>query len=397
MNAEYSKLTIDITNKLSKQDKKDNGIFITPRTIIEKMFTEIKKHISDPRRILEPSAGTCEIANYAHLTFPDATINAVEFNDTIYNDVAQTVDYKYIHADFTKWSPSYTFDLIVGNPPYVVCGKGDVPEKYHDFVVGRPNLFCTFMLHSMSMLSPGGVLAFVIPTSFLNAAYYAKIRNYMKTEGTILNIVNFASDNKFIETQQATIGLIFGRNESVPTAMVSDCKFSVKFGDNYIFTENSDTIKAVLSGSTTLAKMGVVVKTGTVVWNQHKGALTSDKTKTLLIYNTNVAKTNTVVAQDFANDEKKQYILMDGAKEPIIVVNRGNGNSAYKLSYAYVDGTRPYLVENHLNMIICKTEENARLILASFANKKTEDFVSLFLGNNGLSKTELETIFPIYV
>jgi adenine-specific DNA-methyltransferase len=397
MNAEYSKLTIDITNKLSKQDKKDNGIFITPRTIIEKLFTEIKKHISDPRRILEPSAGTCEIANYAHLTFPDATINAVEFNDTIYNDVAQTVDYKYIHADFTKWSPSYTFDLIVGNPPYVVCGKGDVPEKYHDFVVGRPNLFCTFMLHSMSMLSPGGVLAFVIPTSFLNAAYYAKIRNYMKNEGTILNIVNFASDNKFIETQQATIGLIFGRNESVPTAMVSDCKFSVKFGDNYIFTENSDTIKAVLSGSTTLAKMGVVVKTGTVVWNQHKGALTSDKTKTLLIYNTNVAKTNTVVAQDFANDEKKQYILMDGAKEPIIVVNRGNGNSAYKLSYAYVDGTRPYLVENHLNMIICKTEENARLILASFANKKTEDFVSLFLGNNGLSKTELETIFPIYV
>jgi adenine-specific DNA-methyltransferase len=406
MNAEYSKLTIDITNKLSKQEKKDNGIFITPRTIIEKLFTEIKKHISNPQRILEPSAGTCEIANYAHLTFPAATINAVEFNDTIYNDVAQTVDYKYIHADFTKWSPSYTFDLIVGNPPYVVCGKGDVPEKYHDFVVGRPNLFCTFMLHSISMLSPGGVLAFVIPTSFLNAAYYAKIRNYMKIEGTILNIVNFASDNKFIETQQATIGLIFRRNPVLSECKLnectfgdcklSDCKFSVKFGDNYIFTENSDTIKAVLSGSTTLAKMGVVVKTGTVVWNQHKEALTSDKTKTLLIYNTNVAKTNTVVAQDFANDEKKQYILMDGAKEPIIVVNRGNGNSAYKLSYAYVDGTRPYLVENHLNMIMCKTEENARLILASFANKKTEEFVSLFLGNNGLSKTELETIFPIY-
>jgi hypothetical protein len=55
------------------------------------------------------------------------------------------------------------------------------------------------------------------------------------------------------------------------------------------------------------------------------------------------------------------------------------------------------LVENHLNMILCKTEENARLILASFTNKKTETFVSMFLGNNGLSKTELETIFPIYL
>jgi len=398
MNAEYSRLTIEITDKLSKQEKKNNGIFITPRTIIEKLFTEIKKHVSNPQRILEPSAGTCEIANYAHSTFPNAIIDAVELNDTIYNDVCKTVAYKYIHADFTKWSPSYTYDLIVGNPPYVVCGKGDVPEKYHGFVVGRPNLFCTFMLHSISMLSPGGILAFVIPTSFLNAAYYAKIRNYMKEVGTILNIVDFTRDNKFIETQQATIGLIF-RKESVSTTIeckLSECKFSVKFGDNYIFTENSDTIKAVLSGSTTLSQMGISVKTGTVVWNQHKGALTDDNTKTLLIYNTNVAKTNTVVEQNFANDEKKQYILMDGSKEPIIVVNRGNGNSAYKLSYAYVDGTRPYLVENHLNMIMCKTEENARRILASFADKKTEEFVSLFLGNNGLSKTELETIFPIY-
>jgi adenine-specific DNA-methyltransferase len=396
MNAEYSRQTIEITDKLSKQEKKNNGIFITPRTIIEKLFAEIKKHVSKPQRILEPSAGTCEIANYARLTYPDAIIDAVELNDTIYNDMFRTVDFKYIHTDFTKWSPSYTFDLIVGNPPYVVCGKGDVPEKYHDYVVGRPNLFCTFMLHSISMLSPGGILAFVIPTSFLNAAFYEKIRNYMKQVGTILNIVDFTRDNKFIETQQATIGIIF-RLHTLPLTSSLDCKFSIKFGDNYIFTENSDDIKAILAGSTTLAKMGISVKTGTVVWNQHKGILTDDKTKTLLIYNTNVAKTNAVVEQNFANDEKKQYISMAGTGEPIIVVNRGNGNSAYKLSYAYIDGKRPYLVENHLNMILCKTEENARLILASFTNKKTETFVSMFLGNNGLSKTELETIFPIYL
>ena len=35
-------------------------------------------------------------------------------------------------------------------------------------------------------------------------------------------------------------------------------------------------------------------------------------------------------------------------------------------------------------------------IMISFKNKKTQDFINLFLGNNGLSKTELETIFPIY-
>ena len=395
MENEYSKLTIDITNKLSKKEKKENGIFITPRTIIEKLFAEIRKHTTNFDRILEPSAGTCEIANYARTVFPDAAIDAVEFNDTIFREVSKTiVNINYVHADFTKWTSSYNYDLIVGNPPYVVCGKEDVPEQYQQYVVGRPNLFCTFMLHSISMLAPGGILAFIIPTSFLNAAFYAKIRNYMKSVGTILNIVNFANDGKFIETQQATIGLIFKKE---PVLTIMDCKFSIKFGDNYIFTENSDDIKSVLTGSTTLADMGIKVKTGTVVWNQHKPILTDDKTKTLLIYNTNVAKTNNVVIQDFANDEKKQFISTNGTNEPIIVVNRGNGNSAYKLSYAYIDGKTPYLVENHLNMILCKTEENARIILASFTNKKTETFVSMFLGNNGLSKTELETIFPIYL
>jgi adenine-specific DNA-methyltransferase len=401
MESEYSKLTIDITKKLSKKEKKDNGIFITPRTIIKKLFERIKPECSDVMRILEPSAGTCEIALAAHEAYPDATIDAIEYNDTIFAATAKTINQEkinYVKADFTRWtSKSAKYNIIVGNPPYVVCGKEDVPAQYKDYVTGRPNLFCTFMLHSISMLAPGGVLAFIIPTSFLNSAYYSKTRNYMKSVGTILDIINFTKDNKFIETQQATIGLIYRLHLSdAPVVPTTECKFSMKVGDNYVFTENADDIKEILRGSTTLKALGIQVKTGTVVWNEHKDILTDDATKTLLIYNSNVAKTNSVEILQFNNDEKKQYIMMDGSAGPCIVVNRGNGNSAYQLSYAYVDGKRPYLVENHLNMILCKTEATAKKILASFANEKTVRFVSTFLGNNGLSKTELETIFPIY-
>jgi hypothetical protein len=35
-------------------------------------------------------------------------------------------------------------------------------------------------------------------------------------------------------------------------------------------------------------------------------------------------------------------------------------------------------------------------IIKSFKNPKTKKFIEIFLGNNSLSKTELETIFPIY-
>jgi hypothetical protein len=60
------------------------------------------------------------------------------------------------------------------------------------------------------------------------------------------------------------------------------------------------------------------------------------------------------------------------------------------------------LIENHLNVIYSdkikgkKLDKILNLILKSFKDKRTQKFIDMFLGNNGLSKTELETIFPIY-
>ena len=95
---------------------------------------------------------------------------------------------------------------------------------------------------------------------------------------------------------------------------------------------------------------------------------------------------------------------MEGSTNPIIVVNRGNGNSAYKLNYAIVNIETPVLCENHLNVIYSNnTTNNFDLltlydkIITSFENPKTNLFIKMFLGNNSLSKTELETIFPIYL
>jgi len=36
-------------------------------------------------------------------------------------------------------------------------------------------------------------------------------------------------------------------------------------------------------------------------------------------------------------------------------------------------------------------------VIRGFENPKTEKFIDMFFGNNGLSKTELETIVPIYL
>jgi len=406
--SQFSDLTVRLTKRLSKTEKKEHGIFITPRNVIARLLEKTDTFIDsldiEIEDVLEPSCGTCEIIQYLDSNYSGMVIDGLENNATIFAEISNlqfsadnTV--ALTHSDFMRFRATKQYDMIIGNPPYVVCPVDVVPLEYRQYVVGRPNLFGAFILHSLSMLRVGGILSFIIPTSFLNAAYYAKIREHILNTCEILSIINFEKDCGFMDTQQSTFGLILRKVDR--DRPIATCKHSFKFGDNYIFTENADKLKDILAGSTTLKALGLSVKTGTVVWNQHKDILTHDTTKTLLLYNSNLVD-NAIKTMSFKNDEKKQYIDMSGNTKSVIVVNRGIGTSAYVLSYAHVQTTSPYLIENHLNYIysneMTESERNRvfDIVLNSFKNSKTQEFIDVFLGNNGLSKTELETIFPIY-
>jgi hypothetical protein len=415
---QYSQLSIDVTRELSKNEKKENGIFITPKIIITKLFDVIIKYASENeisiKTILEPSCGTCEIVNYCDNIFNGVHIDAVEFNDKIFEHIkGLSFENKVtiFHQDFIEFNSLIKYDLIVGNPPYFVLEKDyKIPEKMELYIYGRPNIFGLFIIQAISMLAPNGILAFVIPKSFLNSAYYSKIRNFIKETCKILEIIDFEKDNKFIDTQQSTFGIILQR-ESKTTNILNECNYSIKINDNFMFTNDSTILKTLFKDSTTLEKLGLNVRTGTIVWNEHKVGnkkqkpeLTDDENETVLIYNTNLTKEHSIDLKLFKNEEKHQYIKKDGRIDPVLVVNRGNGNSTYKLNYALVSNIGPYLIENHLNEIYStkkmKKEELINLfnkIIQSFENPKTQIFIDLFLGNNGLSKTELETIFPIYL
>ena len=398
---EFSPLTIDITKQLSKEIKKKEGIFITPRRIVQKLHDLLLSLPSvDFSRVLEPSCGTCEIVQYLDKTQQGIVLDAVEKNDTIFSQIQQTVwsgknEIRLFHQDFMRFSPDRKYTLIIGNPPYVVCSAEQIPEQYKPFVVGRPNLFALFILHAYSLLEERGVLAFIVPKSFLNASYYNSIRCFLKENGEILSVLDFEQDNLFLETQQATIGFVFRK---ITGNKSSQCPYSLRLNDQCIFNHRIPEINTLLQNSTTLQKLGLKVKTGTVVWNQHKNILTDDPTGTLLIYNSNIVQ-NGICLKKFSKDEKKQFIRLSGNVEPIIVVNRGNGNSSYKLTYSWVDGSTPYLIENHLNIIYSpeKKRELLEPVYKSLQNPKTLRFIELYFGNGGLSKTELETILPIYL
>ena len=362
MNTQFSPLTIEITNLLSKNDKKTHGIFFSPKTIIEKLTQELLFYISQENiqinTILEPSCGSCEIVLKLNKLFNNSNIDAIELNHIIFEKI-KNIDFtsinnnsvELINKDFITYLPKKSYDLIIANPPYVICDKKMIPEKYKQYILGRPNLFCIFIIHSLYLLNDNGIAAFIIPKSFLNSHYYSLVRNYIKSCCFIVKIMNF--DNDFIDTEQSTMGIILHKKNM--NYQSSPCEYSIKLNDGFIFTINIQLMRDLFDGSTTLQKMGLSVKTGTIVWNEKKPLLTSDSSKTLLLYNSNITKDNTIKLMEFKNNEKKQYINIEGSIEPIIAVNRGNGNAAYKLNYALVNIDEPFLCENHLNIIYCKS------------------------------------------
>lgn len=407
MSTQFSELTLKVTKLLTKQEKKEYGIFISPNSIISGLFSVIKLHLENNlnciKKILEPSCGTCEIINYCDKLLDNVEIHGIELNNTIYNSIKDLNfknDVSIFNIDFIKYKTDNLYDLIIGNPPYFVCKKSDVPAEYTKYIHGRPNIFGIFILHSLSLLKPGGILALIIPNSFLNSLYYSTIRNYIKETCTIIKIDDYSCLNDFIDTDQSTFGLVLKKN--ITKLIPSECKYSILFNGNYIFTNDSKKLKEIFENSTTIKKMGLAVRTGQIVWNEVKDQLTDNKDNTILIYNSNISKDNKFEIKEFKNDEKKQYINRDGRIDPVLVVNRGNGNSDYKLNYAIIK-RGPFLIENHLNEIYSpKKIKNSDLlelyekIMTSFEHQKTKKFIEIFLGNNSLSKTELETIFPIY-
>ena len=143
------------------------------------------------------------------------------------------------------------------------------------------------------------------------------------------------------------------------------------------------------------------VSVGTVVWNQCKNILTDDKTKTRLIYSSDI-NNNTLIMKKYNNEDKKNYINKPGITRPMIVINRGYGVGEYNFNYCLIDETN-YLIENHLICIECKNDlphdqliDLYKKLMLSLQDQRTLTFIDIYFGNNAINTTELNHILPIY-
>jgi len=151
--------------------------YYTQDKIVDAVHNLIKDHFKTQKEIyvLEPSVGTGNFIYATHELSVNSKITGFEINETtakiakilhpeadinLRSFETEFIDEKGNNKDFSQ-----QYDLVIGNPPYgehrgLYKGLGEEPKiaKYEDYFVKR----------SLDSLKPSGVLAMVLPSSWLN-------------------------------------------------------------------------------------------------------------------------------------------------------------------------------------------------------------------------------------
>lgn len=91
------------------------------------------------------------------------------------------------NSDFLTITNEKKFDFIVGNPPYIEFNKAiSKPNENYG------NIYANFMIYSSKLLKTNGILAFIVPISYISTPRMSKVRYIMSQNLPKQHILNFS-------------------------------------------------------------------------------------------------------------------------------------------------------------------------------------------------------------
>lgn len=320
------------------------------------------------------------------------------------------------------------YDLVVGNPPY---GRVTLPQhlrdKYKRSLYGHANLYGAFTDMALRFAKPGGVIAYVTPTSFLAGKYYKALRTLLSREAPPVSI-GFVSDRRgvFSDVLQETLLATYQRdgnpgvtrvhfiapsNGGIVSTSAGSFRLPQEPGQPWLIPRNKGQSKLVQGAESMpcrLADYGYKVSTGPLVWNRHKASLRDKPGKDTypLIWAESVQPHGKFRFRAEKRNHKpyfrplrdEQWVV---TSYPCVLVQRTTAKEqprrliAAALPQSFIRKHRAVVVENHLNMIrpIDRAPKITPRTLAALLNSETID--QLFRCINGsvaVSAYELEAL-----
>ncbi|WP_201575035.1 N-6 DNA methylase [Psychrobacter sp. H8-1] len=266
--------------------RKKNGVYYTPKDLVNFITINSIKQFYDTlnpdnistlllddidyedfvfeRSIFEPTCGTGEFLLHAlelkfklftsrpHITTKESVhtavktiygndINKLSTSITIVRILLLVLSYFGIDAikglanilipnfdnnDFVSNPSLRTYDIIIGNPPYVESSKysGELEERFG-------NIYANVLHNSAKMLSKNGSFAFVIPLSYIATPRMKKVRDALFDIMPTQYIINYSDrpDCLFVSVHQKLCILIAKKGNSPKTVYTSNYQYWYKY------------------------------------------------------------------------------------------------------------------------------------------------------------------------
>ncbi|MEK7597440.1 MAG: N-6 DNA methylase [Patescibacteria group bacterium] len=400
---EFEELTIDYIKNANLDYRKSKGQYFTPKSIREELLRKLPLN-QKKIKILDPACGTGEFLLSASKFFNKAELYGWDIDKKLI-EISSKISpkAKLELADSLTKNVKEEFDIVIGNPPYFEFQPNeDIKNRYKEVLNGRTNIFNLFIKLGLDLVKENGYVAYVVPPSMNNGAYFNKLREYIIKHSNIESLSILKSPKLFHGAQQTVMLLVLKKTKN---------KHDYIFKKNgiTIFTERPNHLLNAFKGKKTLKELNYSVKTGRLVWNQNKSLLTNDpEAGTLLIWAKNITSTGLKLHLK----DKLQYVKSNNHDiGPAIVVNRivgSVGNSQLK-AVLISEGTK-FIAENHVN-VIYPPDKNEQLnfilvngkdssisleeITSQLNSKEKIDILQYLTGNTQISKNELEKLFPL--
>ena len=288
-------------------------------------------------------------------------------------------------CDTLEEAPAELYDLVVGNPPYGrVALTPQQRARYARSLYGHANLYGVFTDIALRWTTPGGVIAYLTPTSVLGGQYYASLRRLL-AEDAPPEAIDFVHARRgvFEDVLQETLLALYrkgGRRQRFQVHYLTvENEREARLTKNGKVGLPADAgtpwltprepghvalIKAAEGMACRLTDWGYEVSTGPLVWNRFKPQLRSRAGRGLhpLIW----AEAVTADGRFMFRADKRNHAPYFKAEagdgwlvvaKNCVLVQRTTAKEqqrrliAAELPQAFIDAHGGVVIENHLNMV----------------------------------------------